>query len=757
MAARNANNLVKNALFALLILSFFAAPALAQWDFSGRIGYATERGSFSLIFGQQPDETANVFVRFFSQRVPLLINIRTFQYTTRQAGAPLWAMLLVFAAVFSLVYVLVKKVPMFKDSGNGRENKAPLVIFCLALSLMCVFLTPIPFIFLTFLAWIGAITGFGAGAVIFFSVCVTLLVWFLGSLGQAHKGVSDFKRGWRANRVEPKKRPRRDDGDDGLWGGNHGNGGGPDGDDDEPFDDIKDDINDRRKLGINSRLERNLSERSENVARELREEIKSSVKEVHELKSELSNIVKLFESYKKQTEEERKKTFEEIEKKSESSLKDIKEFINSFSSKEHHKKVYEEIIEEISKKVDYKNTVETVTKARLDEMFNKISNYESTIREEHRKFLESIKRELLEKHNFISARVQDEKNLIGKLEELIDEMRKQKNAAQSDNTSIQQVVQILQHAANGDVSGLGDLKHLIEKIGFVEHNLLAELRLIFDGMKTSHDLKKIETTLSAIELSFSGLLNKVGELETKIGKKVNTQSQSQMVNVNVRGGGNNGGKGNSGTNTNPPNRQTTDDNYLKVVVEPTSQGREHIFSLNKPVYDKLKNEIPQRWARYTIKPHNEQQDFAFEIKLDSGKGTRGMYYVYSIALMFRDSDGKVKVFTKGMYNKWLRKNMPLGNLTLNKYGNTEEVGYIPGAEFSRKKNNLLVVRLPNSSKAAKTVHVCIYPQKDARQVLLRLNAWLVKKIDVTNSEGKNQKAFQYFCQATGGYEITNNF
>ncbi len=52
---------------------------------------------------------------------------------------PVWAFLLSFAMIFSVVFVLVKKIHIFKD----ESNKAPAIIFSLALALLTVFATDI--------------------------------------------------------------------------------------------------------------------------------------------------------------------------------------------------------------------------------------------------------------------------------------------------------------------------------------------------------------------------------------------------------------------------------------------------------------------------------------------------------------------------------------------------------------------------------------------------------------------------------------
>ncbi len=558
MAARNANNLVKNALFALLILSFFAAPALAQWDFSGRIGYATERGSFSLIFGQQPDETANVFVRFFSQRVPLLINIRTFQYTTRQAGAPLWAMLLVFAAVFSLVYVLVKKVPMFKDSGNGRENKAPLVIFCLALSLMCVFLTPIPFIFLTFLAWIGAITGFGAGAVIFFSVCVTLLVWFLGSLGQAHKGVSDFKRDWRANRVEPKKRPRRDDGDDDGGDSNNDPGknpptrgpgrprpswqvhqetqgnkkGEPINDDDsenidELIDKLANQVVDTKWAGLVSRRLKVDLQILQQILDKSFEDLKNCSSQLNDILLSLKLLIPLLNSNPSDA-KEKEKMKSAINKAAKNGIVALAKCLRSYKSKNDSIKKVIDGEGKILEKLEQKTSILATRRKRFMEFVKKMEDQLGSLPNSDRDELDSIVSDYEEMNKRMSAEIKEGEKLHDDLKESRKEKESFMKVAQSSYRHLEDLLSVLKDILASNFSSSEDLIKLKSEMDGIWQEFISEKRIVGENRHICKELEARETFLFDIQVTYSRVIaRKVAQVKKKIDEYQKTRKNNK--------------------------------------------------------------------------------------------------------------------------------------------------------------------------------------------------------------------------------------
>jgi hypothetical protein len=189
----------KRILITLMVLVFLVTPVLAQWSYSSGVEYRTDYAGFSLFFGQPPQDTANAFVRFFNQRVPLLVNLREFQYTPRDEGVPLWIMLIMFAAVFSVIFVVVKLVPPFKNisGGSESENKAPVVIFCIAISLLTLFVTPVPYIFLSFLRWIGVLSVIGSGAVVLFAVVIFAFMGFLYVSGKGHASWANHAKEWQ--------------------------------------------------------------------------------------------------------------------------------------------------------------------------------------------------------------------------------------------------------------------------------------------------------------------------------------------------------------------------------------------------------------------------------------------------------------------------------------------------------------------------------------------------------------------------------
>ncbi len=88
---------------------------------------------------------------------------------------PAWAVIVAFAMVFSVVFILVKKIHIFKD----EDNKAPAIIFALAVSIMTTLVTNIVGIIL----YLSAILGF------FIIIATILLIGWASYLG-VHTSIS---------------------------------------------------------------------------------------------------------------------------------------------------------------------------------------------------------------------------------------------------------------------------------------------------------------------------------------------------------------------------------------------------------------------------------------------------------------------------------------------------------------------------------------------------------------------------------------
>jgi len=98
-----------------------------------------------------------------------------FLNTNLFGGNPLWAIILVFAMVFSVAFVLIKKIHIFKD----ESSKGPAIVFSLAVSLLTVFATDI-------VSFIAALAVSFVYIIVF--VAIILVVWaaYVGT----HKTVS---------------------------------------------------------------------------------------------------------------------------------------------------------------------------------------------------------------------------------------------------------------------------------------------------------------------------------------------------------------------------------------------------------------------------------------------------------------------------------------------------------------------------------------------------------------------------------------
>src|SRR3989338_2674023 len=112
------------------------------------------------------------------------------------AGAdsvPLWGMVLTFAMVFSILFILVKTVHLFKND----ENRGPAIIFTLAASLLTVFATNIA----------SLIYYFATTLVYFVVIVAIILIGWAGYLG-AHTSISSgigYISDFATNRYESGK------------------------------------------------------------------------------------------------------------------------------------------------------------------------------------------------------------------------------------------------------------------------------------------------------------------------------------------------------------------------------------------------------------------------------------------------------------------------------------------------------------------------------------------------------------------------
>jgi hypothetical protein len=88
---------------------------------------------------------------------------------------PLWGVILTFALLFSVIFVLAKKIHLFKD----EESKGPAIVFSLAVSLLTVFFTPISGVVIYLASFLGY----------FIIIIALLLLGWAGYLG-LHKSVS---------------------------------------------------------------------------------------------------------------------------------------------------------------------------------------------------------------------------------------------------------------------------------------------------------------------------------------------------------------------------------------------------------------------------------------------------------------------------------------------------------------------------------------------------------------------------------------
>ncbi|MEK6835336.1 MAG: hypothetical protein AABX61_03680 [Nanoarchaeota archaeon] len=92
------------------------------------------------------------------------------------ANNPVWAVILTFAMVFSVVFILVKKIHLFKD----EENRGPAIIFALALSLLTIITTGIS----------SVLTKLGVTVVYLVAIVAVLLLAWASYLG-VHTSVSE--------------------------------------------------------------------------------------------------------------------------------------------------------------------------------------------------------------------------------------------------------------------------------------------------------------------------------------------------------------------------------------------------------------------------------------------------------------------------------------------------------------------------------------------------------------------------------------